>query len=138
LTAVAGAVGHHVCSYLLRRFRVSPVIVGAAAVTAVGAALYALGTGPWPMAVAATCLGIGSGVAATAAYASGGTVIPHAARGVGFGMLTGAALVGLAASPVVAGLLGAATLRGVFLVDVLLMMALAVGVRRWMTVGQVS
>ncbi len=135
LTAVAGAAGHHVCSYLLQRFPAVPVVVGAAGVTGAGAALYALGLGPWPMAAAAVSVGVGSGVATTAAYASAGDVIPHEVRGVGFGMLTGAALVGLAASPVVAGLLGATTLRGVFLVDVLLMAAIAMGVRRWMRAG---
>lgn len=135
LTAVAGAAGHHVSSSLLQRYATVHVVTGAAAVTAGGAALYALGLGPWPMAGASVAVGLGSGIATTAAYASAGHVIPHESRGVGFGMLTGAALVGLATSPVVAGLLGATTLRGVFLVDLLVMGALVVAIRRWMIGG---
>ena len=132
LTAVAGAIGHHVCSYLLQRYAPRQVMVAAVGVAAAGAGVYALGAGPWSLSVAATSLGLGSGVATTAAYAMAGDVIPAGARGVGFGMLTGSALVGLAASPVVAGLLAATTLRGVFILDVLLIAGVALGIQRWM------
>lgn len=132
LTAVAGAIGHHVCSHLLRWYTPRQVMVGAAGVAAAGAGMYAVGAGPWSLAMAATALGLGSGVATTAAYASAGDVIPAHARGAGFGMLTGSALVGLAASPVVSGLLAGTSLRVVFVIDVLLIVGVAMGIRRWM------
>jgi MFS family permease len=133
LTAVAGAVGHHACSHLMQRFAAGVVIATAGAIVAVGALIYAAGIGPWPMAIAAAAVGLGSGLATTAAYASAGHTIPHSARGAGFGMLTGASLVGLAASPVVAGVLGSTTFRGVFLVDVLMVAAMVYVVRHRMT-----
>jgi hypothetical protein len=60
-------------------------------------------------------------------------VIPVGAHATGLGVLSSAALTGLAVSPVVAGVLGAMTLRGVFVLDVVVMAALAWIVRRVMT-----
>lgn len=132
LTAISGALGHHFCSYLVRRFAPSRVIAGAGALIAAATAVYIVGWSPWLMGVAATCLGLGSGIATTAAYSTAGNAIPHEARGVGFGMLTGAALVALAISPILAGLLGTTSLRAVFLVDLLLIAALIAGIKRVM------
>jgi DHA1 family multidrug resistance protein-like MFS transporter len=132
LAAIAGAFGHHVCSHLLQRFRAAQVLVASALVIAAGAGLYALGTGAWTMGAAAACIGFGSGIASTAAYSSAGAVIPHESRGQGFGMITGAALVGLAISPMVAGFMGSTTLRGVFVLDLVIMAVVVVGLRRWM------
>ena len=50
----------------------------------------------------------------------------------GFGVLSSASLIGLAISPVVAGSLGATTLRGVFVLDVVVLAVLAALVRRVM------
>ena len=69
----------------------------------------------------------------TAAYTAAGSVIPAGARGAGFGLLTTASLVGLALSPIVSGVLGATSLRAVFLLDVVGLAILAVVVRRVMT-----
>ena len=73
-------------------------------------------------------IGIGIGVAMTAAYSVAGALLPPDAHVTGFGILTGASLVGLAFSPVLAGIVGASGLQIVFLVDVVLLIALAVAV----------
>jgi hypothetical protein len=61
-------------------------------------------------------------------------VIPPGAHGAGFGVLTSASLVGMASSPFIAGFVGGASLRIVFFVDAVVFAALAVAVRRLMTV----
>jgi MFS family permease len=61
--------------------------------------------------------------------------MPSGARGTGFGLLTTASLVGLAVSPIVSGLLGAASIRAVFIVDAVILGALAIVVKRLMIVG---
>jgi MFS family permease len=65
------------------------------------------------------------GVGMTAAYAVAGSSVPADAHVTGFGLLTAASLIGLAASPVLAGFLGASGLRLVFVFDVSLLVALA-------------
>ena len=52
-------------------------------------------------------------------------MIPPGAHGAGFGVLTSASLVGMASSPFVAGLVGGASLRVVFLLDAVVMGLLA-------------
>ena len=58
--------------------------------------------------------------------------MPAAARGAGFGLLTTASLTGLALSPIISGLLGATSIRAVFLLDVLRHAAIAAAVPRLM------
>jgi MFS family permease len=135
LTAVSGAVGHHFCGVWLRRYSVQRVVSGAATMTAAGAVALAVGLSPWIMAAAVILFGVGGGTAMTAAYTAAGTLIPAGAHGTGFGLLSSASLTGLAVSPVVAGALGATTLRAVFVVDALMMGLLALMVRREMVVG---
>ena len=67
--------------------------------------------------LATPIFGLAIGVATTAAYTAAAR---HSgdARGTGFGLLTTASLTGLALSPVVSGLLGATSIRAVFLLDV--------------------
>jgi DHA1 family multidrug resistance protein-like MFS transporter len=136
LTAVAAAVGHHACGGFLQRWDARQVISAASATTAAGGALFAVGTSAWLIVPAAALFGAGAGTAMTAAYTAAGSVIPPGAQGAGFGLLTSASLVGLATSPVVAGLLGAASLRAVFVLDVLLMAILSTVVQRMMTDGR--
>ena len=57
-------------------------------------------------------------------------MIPANVRGTGFGLLTTASLVGLAVSPVVSGLLAATSIRAVFALDVVALIALAIAVHR--------
>ena len=48
-------------------------------------------------------------------------MIPPGAHGAGFGVLTSASLAGMAGSPFVAGFLGGASIRIVFVVDLAMM-----------------
>jgi MFS family permease len=59
-----------------------------------------------------------------------GQRVPERSRGVAFGYLTTASLSGLALSPVVSGLLGAVSMRSVFVVDAMGLAAVAWAVRR--------
>jgi MFS family permease len=61
----------------------------------------------------------------TAAYSVGGALVPPEAHVTGFGIMTGASLIGMAFSPVLAGVVGSSGLRIVFLVDVALLLMLA-------------
>lgn len=132
IMACTGAVGHHFCGRLLRRVSGRVVIAGASGVTALGSLMFALTANLWVMAAASTVVGIGVGAALTASYSAAGRVIPAGAHGTGFGVLTTASLTGMAASPVVAGLLGAAGIRVVFGMDLVIMTALTVVVGRVM------
>jgi MFS family permease len=64
----------------------------------------------------------------TAAYSVAGALLPADAHVTGFGIMTTASLVGLAFSPVLAGVVGASGLRVVFATDVVLLVGLAVAV----------
>ena len=132
VTALTASVGHHFCGTLLTRFSARVVISAAAALAGVGAAILAAGGGFWVMMAAMALFGYAIGTASTAAYTAAGSVIPAGAQGTGFGVLSSAALTGLAVSPVVAGSLGATTMRGVFVLDVLVLAVLAAIVRRVM------
>jgi DHA1 family multidrug resistance protein-like MFS transporter len=131
-TALAASVGHHFCGRLLTRFSTRVVISASAAGAGLGAALLGVGGTFWSMMAAIALFGYGIGTASTAAYTAAGAVIPSGAHGAGFGVLSSAALTGLAVSPVVAGSLGATTMRGVFVLDVIVLAMLAAVVRRVM------
>jgi len=131
--AFTGALGHHSCGKLLRHYTSRTVIAGGAAVAALGCGLFGLSGNFWVMASASVVLGLGIGAAMTASYSAAGAVIPPAAHGAGFGVLTSAALVGMATSPFIAGFIGGASLRVVFFIDLAMMALLASVVRRTMT-----
>ncbi|HUQ87973.1 MAG TPA: hypothetical protein VM096_10465, partial [Vicinamibacterales bacterium] len=61
-----------------------------------------------------------------------GSSLPPDAHATGFGIMTTASLMGLAVSPVVAGFIGGAGLRLVFIADVILLMIVGVLVLRGM------
>jgi MFS family permease len=134
--ALTGALGHHFCGKLLKRYSSRAVIATGAALAAAGSACLAVSgssIGVQPLAVhvgvmtaAAFVLGLGIGAAMTASYSAAGAVIPPGAHGTGFGVLTSASLVGMASSPFVAGLAGGSSLRVVFFADVALMAIVAV------------
>ena len=132
IMACTGALGHHVCGKLLRRYATRAVIAAGAAVAAFGALLFGTFGSVWVMSVASVLFGIGIGAAMTASYSAAGRVIPAGAHGTGFGVLTSASLVGMAFSPFFAGLLGGASIRVVFFVDFAIMAAAAIAVRRAM------
>jgi len=128
--AGAGALGHHVCARLLQRRTAAQLITWACAGAAVGTALYVAARGtPW-LFTATPLFGLAIGIGTTAAYTAAAAVIPANVRGTGFGLLTTASLVGLAASPIVCGLLAASSRRAVFGLDVVFLAALGVAVHR--------
>jgi DHA1 family multidrug resistance protein-like MFS transporter len=131
-TALAASIGHHFCGRLLMRFSARVVISASAAGSGLAAGLLGIGGTFWLMLAAIALFGYGIGTASTAAYTAAGAVIPSGAHGTGFGVLSSAALTGLAVSPVVAGSLGATTMRGVFVLDVIVLAILAAVVRRVM------
>jgi DHA1 family multidrug resistance protein-like MFS transporter len=133
IMAFTGALGHHFCGKLLRHHTSRTVIAGGAAAAGLGAGLFAVSGNLWLMAAAAALFGFGVGVAMTASYSAAGAVIPPGAHGAGFGVLTSASLVGMASSPFIAGFLGGASIRIVFVVDLALMALLTAVVQKTMT-----
>ena len=132
IMACTGALGHHFCGRLVKRFPMRLVIAGGAAVAAAGSAMVGVSGNVVVMSAASTLLGLGIGAAMTASYSAAGSVIPAGAHGAGFGVLTSASLVGMASSPFIAGFLGGSSIRVVFLVDVVVMAALATAVHKMM------
>jgi MFS family permease len=128
VAAGAGALGHHYCAALLRRMTASRLIVLAAIAAGSGATVYAVTHTVWWLYCATPVFGLAIGAGMTASYTAAAEVIPPNARGVGFGLLTTASLVGLAVSPIVAGFLGAWSIRSVFALDAAALGALAFGV----------
>ncbi|MFI5177300.1 MAG: MFS transporter [Vicinamibacterales bacterium] len=117
ITAGAAALGHHVTSRLLRRWRPALVVAPAAAAAAVGAAIFGLAPPTEILMVGAVIFGAGIGIATTAVYTAAGRAASVSGRGVVFGYLTTGYLVALAVSPVVAGFVGARSMRAVFFLD---------------------
>ena len=132
LAAGAGAAANYFCERLLRWIPVRATIVAGASVAAGASIVFAAVPVVPALLVAATVFGAGIGVATTAAFTAAGSVIPDAVRGTGFGLLTSAWLAGMALSPVVNGMLGATSIRAVFVLDVVALSLLAVVVLRAM------
>lgn len=132
IAAGAGALGHHFCGRLLRRAPARRVIAGSVGIGAVGASVYVLARGPWLLLIGTPIFGVAIGIATTAAYTAASSVMPASARGAGFGLLTTASLTGLALSPIVNGILGATSIRAVFLLDTVGLITLAFAVSRLM------
>jgi MFS family permease len=132
IMACTGALGHHFCGRLVKRFPMRVVIAGGAAVAAAGSVMVGVSGNVFVMSAASTLLGLGIGAAMTASYSAAGSVIPAGAHGTGFGVLTSASLVGMASSPFIAGFLGGSSIRVVFFVDLVVMAALAIAVQKLM------
>jgi MFS transporter, DHA1 family, multidrug resistance protein len=135
MVAIAGALGHHFCARLLNRFSPRVVISAGATAACAGTAVIAAAGNVWLMGGAMIVFGGGIGVAMTAAYSAAASLIPAGVHGTGFGVLTSASLIGMAVSPIVAGLLGSTSIRGVFIVDAATMGILALLVHRKMIEG---
>ena len=130
ITAGAAALGHHLASKLLRRWRAAQVVAVASAIASAGAVVFGLGPPTGVLVVTAIAFGIGIGLATTAVYTAAGRAAPTAYRGVVFGYLTTAYLVALAVSPVVAGFVGARSMRAVFFLDAIGLAMMAEMIRR--------
>jgi len=128
VSALFAALGHRIAAPMLERWRPPALITGAALVTAGGLALIVWTPSVWAFAVALAAAGAAIGVGMTAAYTSGGALLPRDAHATGFGLMMTASLIGLAASPIVAGFISGPELRVVFEADVVLMLGLAAAV----------
>ena len=127
--AGTGAVGHHVCATLLRYRTAAQLVVVASAMAAGGCVGYLVAPRmPWLFA-ATPVFGLAIGFGTTAAYTAAAGVIPPNVRGLGFGLMTTASLVGMATSPILCGLLASASIRAVFALDAGTLVALAFAVR---------
>jgi MFS transporter, DHA1 family, multidrug resistance protein len=135
IIAGAGALGHHLCGKLLRRYTARRVITTGTIAAAAAVAIFGVSSAFVLLALAALAFGVGLGAAMTASFAAAGTVIPPGAHGTGFGLLSGASLAALALSPVMAGFMSAVSLRAVFLADAVALLILAWAVRRLMVEG---
>lgn len=124
IVAGAGALGHQLSGRVLHRRSPREVMVASCTVSAAGVLAVGLAPGVGTLMLAGGCFGVGLGVAMTAAYGVAGRVIPPGARGAGFGVLTTASLSGIALSPIFSGLLGAASIRAVFIFDAVALAAL--------------
>ena len=130
LSAAAGAIGNHLCTWFLERFPPGWVILGSTVGAAGVAASLATMSQVLLLAVWLPLFGLAIGICTTAAYTVAGRRIPSGAEGVGFGVLSSASMVGLALSPVVSGLIGSVSIRGVFLVDAILLIGLGFVVKQ--------
>jgi MFS family permease len=147
LLSVAGALGHQIAASALARAPAPRVITAAIVAAALGLASFTVASAGWAMMAGILAVGIGVGVAMTAAFTAAGASIPRHVHSTSFGFLTGASLTGTAAGPVLGGLVAARSITGVFLLGVVILTGLAFTVRRLMTdtdpgqvgqVGQVS
>jgi MFS family permease len=125
ISALFAAFGHRVAHALMGRHSARTLVTTASLAGSVAIAFAVAWPGVVTMALALAVAGCAIGVGMTAAYTVAGSLLPADAHVTGFGLLTTASLIGLAASPVLAGFLGASGLRVVFVFDVVLLLALA-------------
>ena len=118
-TAVAGAaaVGNQLSGWLIGRFRPGRLVPASAAMAGCAATVFGLAPPLAVLIASALVLGFFIGVATTAIYTAAGRAVDPGVRGLAFGYLTMAYLVGLAVSPIVAGLVGSISVRVVFFLD---------------------
>lgn len=130
--ALSAAFGNQAAAALLRRATARAVIAAAILTAAAALTLFAAGQHVWVLAVTIGLFGAAVGTAMTTAFTAAGAMIPRHAHGAGFGFLTGASLIGSAASPVVSGLVAAYSIRVVFVAGAVALLVLALLVRRVM------
>jgi len=132
ILAFTGALGNQLSSRLLRRHSPRVVIAWSVLVGAAALALFTVSTAAWILAVSLAVVGLCIGTSITTAYAAGNAVIPPEVHATAFGFLTGAALIGIALSPVLSGLVAARSIRAVFVVAIVALIILAIVVRKVM------
>ena len=132
LLSVAGALGHQIAASALARASARRVIATAIVAAAIGLAWFTASSAAWALMAGILAVGIGVGVAMTAAFTAAGARIPRHVHSTSFGFLTGASLTGTAAGPVLGGLVAARSITGVFALGVVVLVSLAVFVRRGM------
>ena len=132
LGAASAAVGSQLAPRLLEHRTPRWVIVSGTMTAAVALSAIVLAPSVWVLGMAIVIAGTALGSSTTAIYSVAGGLLPADAHSTGFGIMTTASLLGLAVSPVAAGLIGSAGLRIVFVADVFLLLVLAVLVVRRM------
>ena len=130
LGAVSAAFGSQLAGRLLKHRSAKRVIVSGTVTAAVALAAIVVAPTLWLVGASMVAVGLAIGVATTTIYSVAGSLLPADAHATGFGVMTTASLIGLAVSPVVAGLIGGSGLRIVFVADVALLVVLAVLVAR--------
>jgi MFS family permease len=130
--ALSAVVGHQLAAILLKRTTARAVIVAALLAAAAALGVFALVESAVLMVLAIASFGLAAGTALTTAFTAAGSVVPRHAHGVGFGFLTGAALIGSAVSPALSGLLAARSIHAVFLFGAVVLALLVLLVRRLM------
>lgn len=125
LTAVCAALGHKVAGRFIARWPARVLMTTIALIIA--GALVAIMIVPSisSLTLALVVASFGIGIAMTAAYGVAGALLPADAHVTGFGIMTTASVIGLAFSPVLAGVVGKSGLLVVFAVDVALLLLLA-------------
>jgi DHA1 family multidrug resistance protein-like MFS transporter len=126
LGAVSAAAGSQLAPRLLKRRTAKSVIVGGTVAAAVALGAIVVAPSLWILGVAIVIAGTAMGSSTTAIYSVAGGLLPADAHSTGFGIMTTASLLGLAVSPVAAGLIGSAGLRIVFVADVALLVVLGI------------
>ncbi|HEX7283853.1 MAG TPA: MFS transporter [Vicinamibacterales bacterium] len=126
LGAISAAAGSQLAPRLLKRRSPKWVIVNGAITAAVALGAIVVAPSLWILGVAIVIAGTAMGSSTTAIYSVAGGLLPADAHSTGFGIMTTASLMGLAVSPVAAGLIGSAGLRIVFVADVVLLIVLGV------------
>jgi len=133
VAAAAGAVGNQTSAWWMRRLPVARLVPRTALLAAGAVAVFGLAPQVAVLLAAAAFFGLGIGIATTSIYTAASLSVPAQARGLAFGYLTTAYLIALAVSPVVAGLIGALSVRSVFLVDAVGLAGVAYGMRRFIS-----
>jgi MFS family permease len=130
--ALSAVVGHQLAAVLMRRTTARAVIVASLLASAASLLGFVLVESALLMLLAIAAFGIATGTALTTSFTAAGSVVPRHAHGVGFGFLTGAALIGSAVSPALSGLLAARSISAVFLTGAGVLTLLVLLVRRLM------
>jgi len=130
LGAVSAAVGSQLAPRLLERRTAKWVIVSGTITAAAALSAIVVAPSVWVLGIAIVIAGTAMGSSTTAIYSVAGGLLPVDAHSTGFGIMTTASLMGLAVSPVAAGLIGSAGLRIVFVADVILLLILGMFVIR--------
>ncbi len=125
LGAVSAAAGSQLAPRLLQRRSAKCLIVAGSVTAAAALAAIVIAPSVGILALAIAIAGTAMGASTTAIYSVAGGLLPPDAHSTGFGIMTTASLLGLAVSPVAAGLIGGAGLRIVFVADVVLLLILA-------------
>ena len=128
--AVASALSATLLGGLARRFAPDRLLALSLAGGAAAVLPMAYASSLFGLAGLAVVLGLASGGALTLCYTIGSLIVPDEGRAAAFGLFAGAALLGSAVSPGVAGLLSGLDVRAIYPLDAALCLSLA-GLVAW-------